>query len=783
MPGVEHGRIVDWTCVRGGVVRSRRRHHADRRDPRAGMGRAVRAMGIHESPTTSHTSTGGRGTTASRTFLAVARRATCRGATRPTRRATTRSARSATARTRCSTPCSPTRGSPPTRARWPCSTGSTQRGMPSAIVSSSKNARTVLRAAGIERPLRRRRRRHHRRRRAPRRASPTRRCSSMPPSGSTSTRRGQSWSRTRSPASPPGSAGDFGARPRCRPRGQPAGARARPAPTSSSTISGRRLREVASRPTIDDRPRALPDRPMAVGRDPARRRRRRADRHAVRGRQRLSRAARRLGPDPQSAGTYVNGFHETFPIELRRDTRTRSPAPDRRCSTPPTPSRSSSPSAARCCGCAGASRPDRASRATSADDRLPRPACCGREFIWAPPRGGHASRSCRSGSSASSTGTWPSSGCRSPLLDGQRSGRRSRSQLVNRQDVGDRRPGGREHRPAPRAHVRPSSARAGAAGTTTIRPRCGRRRPCSAFAQPTSGMRIAAARPPRRSTAVAGATIDTELAPDTRDHHDLGRPGAEGDTITVTKYVAYHAAGQIADRSPTQPRRRARRRDAASTLDERRRGGWDAGSQPSSGVARPVLAAHRHRRRGRRGCPAGDPLEPVPDGPGVGPGRRARHRRQGGDRRRLRRPLLLGHRGLRDPDARVQQPDGGARPAAVPLPHAAGRSPPGGRDVAARGAVPMAHDQRRGGVGLLPGGHGAVPHRRRRGVRHRPLRHGHRRHRVPAQRGRRDRWSRSRACSPTSASTTAPTRRASTSTASPAPTSTRRSSTTTCTRT
>ncbi len=80
----------------------------------------------------------------------------------------------------------------------------------------------------------------------------------------------------------------------------------------------------------------------------------------------------------------------------------------------------------------------------------------------------------------------------------------------------------------------------------------------------------------------------------------------------------------------------------------------------------------------------------------------------------------------------------GARPAQVPLPHAARRSPPGGRDVAARCAVPVAHDQRRGGLGLLPGGHGAVPHRRRRGVRHRPLRHGHRRHRVPARRGRRD---------------------------------------------
>ena len=59
-------------------------------------------------------------------------------------------------------------------------------------------------------------------------------------------------------------------------------------------------------------------------------------------------------------------------------------------------------------------------------------------------------------------------------------------------------------------------------------------------------------------------------------------------------------------------------------------------------------------------------------------------------------------------------------------------------DVAARGALPVADDQRRGGVGVLPGRHRAVPHRRRRRLRHRPLRHGHRRHRVPPRRGRRD---------------------------------------------
>ena len=53
-----------------------------------------------------------------------------------------------------------------------------------------------------------------------------------------------------------------------------------------------------------------------------------------------------------------------------------------------------------------------------------------------------------------------------------------------------------------------------------------------------------------------------------------------------------------------------------------------------------------------------------------------------------------------------------------------------------RGAVPVAHDQRPRGLRLLRRRHRAVPHRRRRRVRPRPVRPGHRRHRpaVPARR-------------------------------------------------
>ena len=70
-----------------------------------------------------------------------------------------------------------------------------------------------------------------------------------------------------------------------------------------------------------------------------------------------------------------------------------------------------------------------------------------------------------------------------------------------------------------------------------------------------------------------------------------------------------------------------------------------------------------------------------------------------------------------------------------------------------RRAVPVAHDQRRGGVGLLRGRHRPVPHQRRDRLRPPALRRRQRRHRLPRHRRRRDpRWRR-RGCGTTSAST------------------------------
>ena len=55
-----------------------------------------------------------------------------------------------------------------------------------------------------------------------------------------------------------------------------------------------------------------------------------------------------------------------------------------------------------------------------------------------------------------------------------------------------------------------------------------------------------------------------------------------------------------------------------------------------------------------------------------------------------------------------------------------------------RRAVPVAHHQRRGGVGVLRRGHRPVPHQRRGGVRVGALPQRHRRRRLPRRRGRRD---------------------------------------------
>ena len=197
-------------------------------------------------------------------------------------------------------------------------------------------------------------------------------------------------------------------------------------------------------------------------------------------------------------------------------------------------------------------------------------------------------------------------------------------------------------------------------------------------------------------------------------------------------------------RSTSRTTRRAACRPRSSPTDATGRSIAPAHEGPASlraeqrGVARRLLGAQRHRDRRRPGGAAGRPLEPVPARPGLGPNARAGHRGQGGDRRRVRRSLLLGHRGLRPAVPRLHQPRRRPEAAALPVPHAR-RSPRPGRGAQpARRALPMAHHQRRGGIGLLRGRHGAVSHQRRHRVRTRAVPLRDRRHRVPRPGGRGD---------------------------------------------
>ena len=94
---------------------------------------------------------------------------------------------------------------------------------------------------------------------------------------------------------------------------------------------------------------------------------------------------------------------------------------------------------------------------------------------------------------------------------------------------------------------------------------------------------------------------------------------------------------------------------------------------------------------------------------------------------------------------------------------------PGAAAERGRRPVPVAHDQRRGGVGLLRRRHRAVPHQRRHRVCAREVRRGDRRRRLPRARRDRRRSSRPRGSGRRSASGAAPAARRSTSTASPGP--------------
>ena len=106
------------------------------------------AATVHATPTTSPTSTASRASTASARSSPRAA-SSCRRATAATRPATARCRRSATARTSCSPSCSATDGIAPYPGSVRLLDQLDGAGKQVAVVSSSRNARDVLEAAGL----------------------------------------------------------------------------------------------------------------------------------------------------------------------------------------------------------------------------------------------------------------------------------------------------------------------------------------------------------------------------------------------------------------------------------------------------------------------------------------------------------------------------------------------------------------------------------------------------------------------------------------------------------
>ena len=201
-------------------------------------------------------------------------------------------------------------------------------------------------------------------------------------------------------------------------------------------------------------------------------------------------------------------------------------------------------------------------------------------------------------------------------------------------------------------------------------------------------------------------------------------------------------------------------------LPARRAGPRSGGGARVSGPAgepaalpRRLLAAQRRAGARQSGVAADDSVQPVPHVPGDGAGRGGRRARQGPDRTRVRRALLLGHRDLRPAVPHLHEAADRAEPApaAARVPERGAAARAGGQS--ARGAVPVAHHQRQRGVRVLRGGDGAVPHQRGHRVRAPQVRRRDRGQGTFSRRWARRSWSRRHACGWTSASSAATTAR------------------------
>ncbi|CAM5449762.1 hypothetical protein SPURM210S_00648 [Streptomyces purpurascens] len=143
--------------------------------------------------------------------------------------------------------------------------------------------------------------------------------------------------------------------------------------------------------------------------------------------------------------------------------------------------------------------------------------------------------------------------------------------------------------------------------------------------------------------------------------------------------------------------------------------GWWGAAEGPAGLPRRLLGPRRRRDRRRRGDPAGRPLRPLPRPSGRRPCRTARHPRQGTHRLGLRRPRLLGHRGVRPAPADLHRAASRRRGTALAPRHAARRPGTRGPTRPAGRRVPLAHHRGLGRLRVLAGRHGRLP----RGRRHR----------------------------------------------------------------
>ena len=246
--------------------------------------------------------------------------------------------------------------------------------------------------------------------------------------------------------------------------------------------------------------------------------------------------------------------------------------------------------------------------------------------------------------------------------------------------------------------------------------------------------------------APGAATVEQDI----RDPTGPARPFAStlqaGQALRVVKLLGVRLVLDPLRAGGARPGRRG-----AHRCPDLRVGG--AGRQPARSPRR--LLGRCRRRGGRRpGAAAGGAVRPVPGAAEQRAHRTARSRGQGDDRPGLRRPRLLGQRGLRAAGAVGHLAGRGSRrPALAPL-HP-GRRPGPRPHARARGScLPVAHHRRRGVLRLLACGDGRLPRQRRHRLRGGEVRRRDRRRGLRRRPGHRTCWSRRRGCGSHSATTT-----------------------------